>query len=164
MEYVGTVFQDSFIFGEASSLYFFRVTASTQQLLFRSSYSFRAATVFEEFLFRNSRFFAAVIFFQNSCIFRVKHLPSSQFLRIVLQDICFVGTATFLMKEVVKILSCQVLLHSDNFFRADTFSTKALFQKRYFFTWIYNTQYNYCIIISLVFYPCFSEQSLFEKS
>ena len=72
----------------------------------------------------------------------------------VVQNKDIYRTATFLK---------QVLLHSNKFFRTDTFSTKALFQKRYFFTRRYNTQYNYCIIISLVFYLCLSEQPLFEK-
>ena len=57
------VFKDSFIFGETTSSQFFRVTTSTQQLLFRSSYFVRTATFFEELLFQNSRIFAAVIFF-----------------------------------------------------------------------------------------------------
>ena len=40
------LFQDSFIFGETTSSYFFRVTTSIQQLLFRSSYFFRSPTFF----------------------------------------------------------------------------------------------------------------------
>ena len=56
------LFQDSFIFEEATSSYFFRVITLTQQLLFRSSYFFRSSTFFDELLFQNSHFFAAVIF------------------------------------------------------------------------------------------------------
>ena len=57
------LFQDNFIFEEATSSYFFRVTISTQ-LLFRSSYFFRAVAFFEELLFQNSHLFVAVIFFR----------------------------------------------------------------------------------------------------
>ena len=56
------LFQDSFIFEEATSSYFFRVITLTQQLLFRSSYFFRSSTFFDELLFQNSHFFAGVIF------------------------------------------------------------------------------------------------------
>ena len=56
------LFQDSFIFEEATSSYFFRVITLTQQLLFRSSYFFRSSTFFDELLFQNSHFFAEVIF------------------------------------------------------------------------------------------------------
>ena len=41
--YMLQLFQNSFIYGEATSSHFFRVTTSTQQLLFRSSYFFIAA-------------------------------------------------------------------------------------------------------------------------
>ena len=57
----------------------------------------------------------------------------------------------------------QVLLHSNNFYRADTFPIKVLFQKRYFFTWRYNTYYR--IIISLVLYLYVFQNSYFlEKA
>ena len=60
------LYQGSFVFGEASSSHFFRVTTSAQQLLFGSSYFFRAAVFLGELLFQNSRFFAAVIFFRKT--------------------------------------------------------------------------------------------------
>ena len=77
------VFKDSFIFGETTSSHFFRVTTSTQQLLFRSSYFVRTATFFWGAPFPEQSLFCGSYFFQNSCIFRAKLLPSSQFLRIV---------------------------------------------------------------------------------
>ena len=65
------LFQNSFIFGEASSSHFFRATTSAQQLLFRSSYFFRTAAFFEELLFleqsfiRSSYFFRVAYFSEN---------------------------------------------------------------------------------------------------
>ena len=64
----------------------------------------------------------------------------------------------------------QILLRSNNFFRTDTYSTMVLFQKRYFFTWRYDTYYYYCVIISLVLYlhafqnSYFLEKANFSKS
>ena len=43
------LFQDKFILGEATSSHFFRITASTQHLLFRDSYFFRTAAFFPFF-------------------------------------------------------------------------------------------------------------------
>ena len=57
------LFQDNFILGEATSSHFFRVTTSTQQLLFRSSYFFRTAA-FLSFLRKVT--FSQELFFQNS--------------------------------------------------------------------------------------------------
>ena len=73
------LFQDSFVFGEATSSHFFRVTTSTQQLLSRNSYFFRTAALGaplpEQSLFSQ-------LFFQNSFFFRAKLLQSKHFLRI----------------------------------------------------------------------------------
>ena len=60
------LFQNSFIFGEATYSHFFRVTTSTQQLLFRSSYFFRAAAFFEELLFQNCHFSRRNYFFRTA--------------------------------------------------------------------------------------------------
>ena len=60
--YMLQLFQNSFIYGEATSSHFFRVTTSTQQLLFRSSYFFRAAAFLRNSFFRTITFFEAVIF------------------------------------------------------------------------------------------------------
>ena len=59
------LFQDNFILGEATSSHFFRVTTSTQQLLFRCSYFFRTAAFSpfsEQSLFRRSYFFRTASF------------------------------------------------------------------------------------------------------
>ena len=60
--HIQLLFQDSFIFGEATSLLLFRGTTLTQHLLFWSSYFFTAAVFFEEVRFRNSHFLSAMIF------------------------------------------------------------------------------------------------------
>ena len=120
------LFQDSFIIGEATSSHFFRVTTSTQQLLFGSSYFFRAAAFFEELLFQKSHLFAAVIFFQNNYFFRVKLLSSSHFLRMGNPlGLLFFGTATFLAKDLFTIkISIEELL-----FRRGYFCTESIFSE-----------------------------------
>ena len=86
-------FQDNFILVEATSSHFFRVTTSTQQLLFRGSYFFRTAAVFSFF---RTVTFSQELFFQNSFFFGAKILQSSHFLRIgsSLRQLLF-GTAIF---------------------------------------------------------------------
>ena len=61
------IFQNSFIFGEATYSHFFWVTNSTQQLLFQSS------CFFEELLFQNSHFF------RSSYLFRTVTFPERNF-------------------------------------------------------------------------------------
>ena len=73
------LFQDNFILVEATSSHFFRVTTSTQQLLFRGSYFFRTAAVFSFF---RTVTFSQELFFQNSFFFGGEILQSSHFLRI----------------------------------------------------------------------------------
>ena len=92
------LFQNSFIFREATYSHFFRVTTLTQQLLFRSSYFFRAAAFFEELLFQNSHFFRSRYFF------RIATFPSSYLLRreSSLGQLLF-GTAYFLAEELFRI-------------------------------------------------------------
>ena len=133
LTYVAT-FPESFIFGEATSSHFFKVTNSTQQLLFRRSYFFRAATFFEELLFQNNRFFPVVIF-QYIYFFRADFLPRSHFLRIgssLGELLCW--KSSFLVEELVQDKDIyrtttflkQVILYSINIFRRDTFLTKVL--------------------------------------
>ena len=63
-------FDGNFSFWEAISSYFFRVTTSAQQLLFRSSYFFRTASLFysflEQSLFRRSYFFRITSFSERN--------------------------------------------------------------------------------------------------
>ena len=75
------IFQDNFILVETTSSHFFRVTNSTQQLLFRGSCFFRTAAVFSFF---RTVTFSQELFFQNSFFFGAKILffQSSHFLRI----------------------------------------------------------------------------------
>ena len=63
------LFQDNFILREATSSHFFRVTTSTQQLLFRCSYFFRTAAFSpfsEQSLFRRSYFFRTASFSERN--------------------------------------------------------------------------------------------------
>ena len=69
------IFQNSFIFGEATYSHFFWVTNSTQQLLFQSSCFFWGAPFSEQSLFSKQ------LSFQNSYFSRAKLLPSRHFLR-----------------------------------------------------------------------------------
>ena len=128
----------SFFFEKASSLHFFRVATSTQQLLFKSSYSFRSAAFFDELFFHISRFSTAVIFSYSYFII-AKLLWSSHLLRI---GSClgqyFVGSATILVVKLFQnkdiysraTFSEQVLPKRKDVVRTDTFSTKVLLQKR----------------------------------
>ena len=119
------LFQDSFIFGEATSSHFFRVTISTQQLLSRSSYFFRTAA------FLRSSFFITVIFsqifFQNSFFFRANILQSSHSLRTgsYLGQLLF-GTTIFLAEELfrIKISTEELIFQSRYFSTASPFSGK----------------------------------------
>ena len=83
------LFQDNFILVEATS-HFFRVTTSTQQLLFRGSYFFRTAAFFPFF---RTVTFSQELFFQKSFFFGAKILQSSHFLRIksFLRQLLFFG-------------------------------------------------------------------------
>ena len=120
------LFQDSFIFGETSSSHFFRVTNSTQKLLFRCSY----ATFFEELPLSEQIPLQSSPFFQNSYFFREKHLPSSYFLRIgsSLGQVVF-GAPTFLVEKLFRIKAFleEVLLPTRYF--CTTFSEELLFGK-----------------------------------
>ena len=120
-------FQDSFIFGEASSSHCFRKTTSTQQLLVWSSYFFRAAAFFEEIPFQNSHFFAAVIFLEQ-LLFQGQTSTGQPILE---NRYFFNGTATFWAEELfrINISTKQVLLLSIDFFRSATFWKKLIFQK-----------------------------------
>ena len=74
------LFQDNFISGEATSSHFFRVTNSTQQLLFRGSYFLiTAAAAFFSFFRRVT--FSQEVFFQNSFFIGAELLQISHFLR-----------------------------------------------------------------------------------
>ena len=105
------LFEDSFVFGEATSSQFFRLTTLTQQLLFRSSYFFKAAAFFRSSFFRTFSILQQ-LFFQNNYLFRAKLLPSNQFLRIKssLGQLLF-ETATCLTEELFRIkISIEELL------------------------------------------------------
>ena len=67
------LFQGNFILGKATSSHSFRVTTSTQQLLFRSSYFFITAAFSP---FSEQSLFARVFFFRNNFLFGGKLLPS----------------------------------------------------------------------------------------
>ena len=112
------LFKNTFIFGEATSSHFLRVTTSTQQLNFRSRYFFRAAAFFS--FFRTATF-SQQLFFQNSFFFRA----NIHFLRIrtSLSQLLF-GTAVF-SPFSLKISK------KNYFFKAGTSAQYQLFQKSY---------------------------------
>ena len=91
------LFQDNFILVDTTSSRFFRITTSTQQLLFWGSCFFRTAAVFSFF---RTDFFSQKLFFQNSFFCGATILQSSHFLRIggFLQQLLF-GTAIFFRKN-----------------------------------------------------------------
>ena len=97
------LFQDSFIFEEATSSHFFRVTTSTQQLGFRSSFFFRAAA-FSRGSFSRTVTSSQQLFFKKSYFFRAKFLLSSRFFRMgSYLGQSLLGTATFSFEELFRI-------------------------------------------------------------
>ena len=118
--------QGNFIFREATSLHFFRVTTSAQQLHLRSSYFFRAAAFFS--FFRTVTFLQQ-LFFQDSFFFRTTILQSSHFLRIrsPLRQLLF-GTA-FFSQFRIKISKKELFSQSRYFCTVSTFSEKLHFGK-----------------------------------
>ena len=122
------LFQDSFVFGEATSSHFFRVTNLTQQLLSRSSYLFRTAAFLRSSSFRTVAF--SQLLFQSSLFFRAKLLQSSQFLRTgnYLGQLLF-EIAIFLAEELLrkKISTKELLFQRKHFRTALNFSGKLHF-------------------------------------
>ena len=122
----------SYLFILLQSNYFDATVTFLEQLFLHSSY------FFEELPFRNSHFLATVIF-SEYLLSRSKTSTEQPLLR----NRKFIRAATFqncylFGREIVKgkdshrrtRFSNQVLLHSINFFREDTFSKKLIFQKR----------------------------------
>ena len=102
LAYLTTFSGQLFIFGEASSSNFFRVTVSTQQSLFWSSYFFRVdaflkGSVFKRFISLNQLFFAAYLIFQSETSTEQPFLDNRKFLR----QLVF-GTATFLRRNYLE--------------------------------------------------------------
>ena len=117
--------QENFILGEATSSHFFRVSTSTQQLLFWDSYFFRIAAFFS--LFQKSHFFAGVIFFRIASFFGAKLLQNSHFLRIRSSF----TEITFCNSHFIRRSSLgQIYLKKSSFFKAGTSAQYRLFQKR----------------------------------
>ena len=141
------LFQDNFILGEATSSHFFRVTTSTQQLLFRGSYFFVTAAFF--LLFQNSYFFAGAKLPQSSHFLII----GSSLLQLLL------GTV-FFSKELftIKISTEELLFRSRYFCTASFiseelhFGEKRIFQKS-------NTPHYLLFLES-----CLLEELLFQKT
>ena len=100
--HISRLFQDSFIFGEASPSNFFRVTVSIQQSLFWSSYFFSVAaflkgSVFERFISSNQLFFAAYLIFRSETSTKQSSLENRKFLRQLL-----FGTVTILRRNYLE--------------------------------------------------------------
>ena len=123
------LFQDNFIFGEATSSHFFRVTTLTQQLHFRSTYFFRTATFLSFF---RAVTFSQQLFFQNSFFFRAKILQNSHFLRIrssLRQSLS--GEAIFSLFRIT-ISKKELLFQSRYFCTVSTFSKRYIMEKANF--------------------------------
>ena len=110
------LFQDNFIFGEATSSHFFWVTTLTQvtfseQLFFQNSYFFSS--------FFRTVTFSQQLFFQNSFFFRAKILQNSHFLRIRSSLWQLLSATAIFSLFSIKISKKELLL---------------LFQSRYFCT------------------------------
>ena len=130
---IEVLFQDSFIFGEATSSLFFNYFDTTvtllKQLFLQSSCFFRSS-IFKRLIFLQQLFFSEYLFFGT------KPLLSSHFLRIgsYLAQLLF-GTATFLAEELLRIKMSreEVLCRSRYLCTASAFSEKLhLFQKMLF--------------------------------
>ena len=132
-------FQDSFIFVEATSSHFFRVTISTQQFLSQNINFFTTAAFFEGASFSEQSFFRSYFF--RIAFFRAKILQSSHSLRIgsYLGPLLF-GTSIFLAEEQFRIkASTEELLFQSRYFSiASTFSRKLLFGKSQYFRKAYS--------------------------
>ena len=126
------LFQDNFILGEATSSHFFRVTTSTQQLLFRCSYFFRTAAFSpfsEQSLFRRSYFFRIASFSERNF-----YRAATSWEQEVLYGSYF-SEQLFFSEELfwIKISKKELLFQSRYFCTASTFSEKLHFGKNWFF-------------------------------
>ena len=113
-------FQDCFIFGEATSSHFFRVT-STQKLLFGSSYFFRAATFLRSSFFRTVTFSQQLVFSESA---EQPFLENRKFFTgVTFWNSYPFGGGIIQNKDIQRktAFSKQVLLHSINFFRKTRF-------------------------------------------
>ena len=150
------LFQDSFIYGEATSSHRFREITSTQQLLFRSSCFFGAS----DFFWRDP--FSGQSILHSSCFFRIAIFsewnvsPSSHHLRIEssLGQLLF-GTAAFLAKELFrkKISTEELVFRSRYFCTASTISEELHFVKKRIFQ-----------KSNIPHYPLFLESYLFRAA
>ena len=120
---IQTIFQDNFLYGDATSSHIFRVTTSTQQLHFRRSYFFQSSCFF---LLFQSNHFLAELFFQNSFFFRA----NIHFLRIKISSLwqLIFGTTNFSLFRIT-ISKKELLFQSRYFCTVSTFSEKLHFGK-----------------------------------
>ena len=118
------LFQNSFIFGEATFFTIFQSDYVETAVTFSEQIFFQSSCCV--LLFQNSHF-SQQLFFQNSFFFSHFLRKRSSFWQL------FFGTAVFpcLGWNYLKIttFSRQLLLHSTNFFRKATFWKKIIFQK-----------------------------------
>ena len=153
------LFQNNFVLVETTSSHFFRVTTSTQQLLFPGSYFFRTAPVFS--FFRTVTFWQE-LFFQNSFFFGAKILlfQSSHFLRkgSSLRQLHF-GVAIFFRRNCLG----WRYLRKSYFFKAGTSAQHQPFQKSYI---LEKTDFleNQFLHNSFFWRAVFLEQLLFQKT
>ena len=146
-------FSGQLYFWRSYSSHFFRVTTSTQQLLFWSSYFFRASDFWRSSIFRTVTSLQQ-LFFQNSYLLRAKLLPSNHQLRTASSlGQLIVGRATFLVEGLlrIKISTEELLFRSRYFCTTSTFSEKLHFGKKPFF---YEN--------NIPYYPLFLESYFFR--
>ena len=129
-----TTFSGQLYFRRSSFLDFFRVTTSTQHLLYRSTYFVQ---IFEELLFQHSHFFAAIIFleqllFQSDTSTEQLPLEKRNFFReVTFRNSYLFGRGIVQNKDIYRSVTFlkQVPLHSINFYKRAIFWKKRIFQK-----------------------------------
>ena len=135
------LFQDNFIYGEATFSQFFRVTTSTQQSLSRSCYFFRTAAFLRSSFFRTVTF--SLLLFQISFIFRAKLLQSNYYLRIGSYLGQLLSKQLFLAEE---LFQKKRYLQRRYFFKAGTSAHHQLLQESYILEKINNSEKQYSLL------------------
>ena len=134
------LFQDNFTLGEATSSHFFRVTTSTQQLLFWDSYFFRTAAF--------SLFFRTVTFSQE-VFFRIASFSERNFYR----------RGTFWEWEVLySSYFSEQLFHPEELFRIKTS------KKSYFFEAVISAQYQFFLKRKILEKANFFRKAIFPRT
>ena len=141
-------FQDSFIFGEATSSQFF------EWQLRHNSYVFGAAVFFS---FLRTVTFSQQLFFQNGFFFMAKILQNSHFLRIKSSSWHLLFRTAIFSLFRIKISKKELLFQSRYFCTVSTFSEKLYFGKKLIFQ---KSNIPHCL---LFLESCFFRAPIFSK-